>query len=193
MYDNFSEEYYSIINDYVEFHEKGTEKLAPERTFQGFSLMKWVMNIKEIITNSESKSIIDFGCGKAVGYLNPINFESKEYKNVSDFWGVKEVTLYDPGVKKYEKYPEKKADGIICTDVIEHIPPQDINKFIEDLYKLSNKFIFVVAATNLAQKTFKNGKNVHLTIKSRDEWISLFKSFAIKYPKIKTFIEFNDN
>ena len=34
--------------------------------------------------------------------------------------------------------------------------------------------------------------NVHLTIKSKNEWIALFKSFAKQHPKIKTFIEFND-
>ena len=193
MYDNFSEKYYSIIDEYVDFHENGTEKLPPEKTFQGTSLLKWVFQINKIIKDTKSHSLIDFGCGKALGYVSPIKVDNKVFKNVSDFWEINNMFLYDPGVKKYSKYPTRKADGIICTDVIEHIPPQDIKNFINELYKLSNKFIFVVAATNYAQKTFKNGENVHLTIKTKDEWITLFKDFAQQHPTVKTFIEFNNN
>ena len=50
----------------------------------------------------------------------------------------------------------------------------------------------MVAATIPAEKTFKNGENVHLTIKNKNEWLDIFKSFAKQHPKVRTFIEFND-
>ena len=192
MYKDFSNKYYSIIDDYIDFHENGSEKASGEDTFLGTSLIRWVFHINNIIKDTQSSSLIDFGCGKAMAYHNKITADDILYKNVKDFWKIDDVFLYDPAVKKYNKYPKKKADGIICTDVIEHIPPQDINKFIEELYKLANKFVFVVAATIPAEKTFKNGDNVHLTIKNSDEWLGIFRGFARKNPEIRTFLEFND-
>jgi len=193
MYKDFSERYYSIIDENVDFHENGSEKLTGEETFLGSSLIRWVFHINNIIKETKSASLIDFGCGKAMGYLNKITADDVLYQNVQEFWKIDDVYLYDPGVKKYSEYPQKKADGIICTDVIEHIPPEDIYKFIEGLYKLANKFVFVVAATIPAEKTFKNGENVHLTIKSDDEWLEIFRGFARKNPGIRTFLEFNSN
>ena len=192
MYDNFSEKYYSIIDEYVDFHENGTEKLPPEKTFQGTSLLKWVFQINKIIKDTKSHSLIDFGCGKALGYVSPIKVDNKVFKNVSDFWEINNMFLYDPGVKKYSKYPTRKADGIICTDVIEHIPPQDIKNFINELYKLSNKFIFVVIAIRPATKYFEDGNNIHLSLKKQDEWKKIFLSFKEKYPFVNQYIYFNE-
>ena len=192
MYKDFSERYYSIIDEYVDFHENGTGKTTGEETFIGSSLMRWVFHINNIIKATKSTSIIDFGCGKAMGYHNKITADDVLYENVQDFWKINDICLYDPGVKKYNEYPKKKADGIICTDVIEHIPPEDINKFVEELFKLANKFIFVVAATIPAEKTFKNGENVHLTIKSENEWLEIFRRFARENPNVRTFLEFNN-
>ena len=59
---------------------------------------------------------------------------------------MKDVYLYDPAVAKFSIYPNKKYDGVICTDVIEHIPEDDIMNFIQDIFDLSEKFVFIVVA-----------------------------------------------
>ena len=71
----------------------------------------------------------------------------------------------------------KFADGIICTDVIEHITPEDILKFIDELYLLSNKFLFLLIATKPASKYFDDGRNIHLTLKNHKEWDLIFEDF----------------
>lgn len=188
----FSPYYYEIIKKYQLFHINGTEKLPPSKTFMGYSLTKWVGKIKEIINLNNCKSILDFGCGKAFLYTNSLNINNINYKNITEFWNVKDVYLYDPGVVKFSTYPNKKYDGVICTDVIEHIPENDIMNFIQDIFDLSEKFVFIVVALMPASKQFDDGKNIHLCLKSKNEWDKIFNEFKKMYPSIKQYIYFNE-
>ena len=190
---NYSNNYYEIIEKYKKFHINGTEKLSGSATFLGYSLVKWVHKIREIIHSTNSKTLIDYGCGKAFLYNNKINFQNQTFNNVQEYWGVKDVFLYDPAVEKYSIQPVEKVDGIICTDVIEHIPEEDIIVFIDNLFKLTNKFVFLVIATRLAGKYFDDGKNIHLCIKTEKEWAVIFSKFKESYPNIAQYIFFNNN
>ena len=51
--------------------------------------------------------------------------------------------MYDPAYYKYEQYPDRKKDCVICTDVIEHIPPQDVVQLIKEIFSLANKTVFI--------------------------------------------------
>ena len=190
---NYSNNYYEIIEKYKKFHINGTEKLSGSATFLGYSLVKWVHKIRKIIHSTNSKTLIDYGCGKALLYNNKINFQNQTFNNVQEYWGVKDVFLYDPAVEKYSIQPVEKVDGIICTDVIEHIPEEDIIVFIDNLFKLANKFVFLVIATRLAGKYFDDGKNIHLCIKTEKEWGVIFSKFKKSYPNIAQYIFFNND
>ena len=190
---NYSNNYYEIIEKYTNFHINGTETLSGSATFLGYSLVKWVHKIRKIIHSTNSKTLIDYGCGKALLYNNKINFQNQTFNNVQEYWGVKDVFLYDPAVEKYSIQPVEKVDGIICTDVIEHIPEEDIIVFIDNLFKLANKFVFLVIATRLAGKYFDDGKNIHLCIKTEKEWGVIFSKFKKSYPNIAQYIFFNND
>ena len=188
----YSANYYEIIEKYKSFHIDGTPKLSGANTFLGYSLVKWIHEIKKIIHASNSKTLIDYGCGKALLYNNKINFPKQTFKNIQEYWGVDEVYLYDPAVEKYCLPPVKKADGIICTDVVEHIPEEDVIVFIDDLFKLANKFVFLVIATKPASKYFEDGRNIHICIKTKKEWEIIFSKFKKDYANIDQYIFFND-
>lgn len=194
MSDNrFSHNYFEVIEKYKSLHTNGTKKLSASQTFAGHSLVKWVLKIKEIILSNNSKTIIDYGCGKAFLYNNKISIKNHLYKNLQEFWELEKIFLYDPAVEKYSEQPSKKADGIICTDVIEHIPEKDVHIFIDNLFKLTNKFVFLVIATIPATKYFDDGRNIHLCLKTEKEWGDLFFKFRKAYPNIDQYIFFNNN
>ncbi len=188
----YSEYYYEIIEKYKLFHKHGIENQPGFSTFLGYSLSKWIVNIKDIIKSSNCSSLLDFGCGKGFLYKNKFKLGEKEYDNLSDFWKINEIFLYDPGVKEFSTYPDKKYDGVVCTDVIEHIPEEDVINFIDGLFKLSNKFIFVVIATIPASKYFDDGNNIHLCLKTQDKWLNIFADFKNRYPEINQYVHFND-
>ncbi len=188
----YSEYYYEVIEKYKLFHRNGMEELPGNRTFLGFSLEKWIVEIKKIIEINNCDSLIDFGCGKGFLYKKNLKIGNKEYFGLSDFWNVKKIHLYDPGVEEYSIYPKNKHDGVICTDVLEHIPEDDILNFIDGLFKLSHKFLFIVIATIPASKYFDNGNNIHLCLKKQNEWEKIFLDFKRKYPKVKQYLYFNN-
>jgi len=190
--DKYSDYYYKIIEKYKFFHENGIKNMPGNSTFLGYSLTKWIVKIKEIIKITKSDSLIDFGCGKGFLYNNKFKIGEEEFINLSDFWNVEDIYLYDPGVEKYSTYPNKKYDGVICTDVIEHIPENDVIQFIDKLFNLSNKFIFFVIATIPASKYFDDGKNIHLCLKTKKDWNEIFLNFKKKYPNINQYVYFND-
>lgn len=188
----FSKYYYEVIKKYKVFHENGIKNQPGFSTFLGYSLTKWILKIQEIIKTNNCNSLLDFGCGKAFLYKNKFKIGDKEFTNLSDFWNLKNIYLYDPGLEEYSDYPKGKYDGIICTDVVEHIPEDDVLNFIDELFKLSNKFIFVVIATMPASKYFDDGKNIHLSLKNQEEWKKIFLEFKKKYPNINQYIYFNE-
>ena len=192
----YSEYYYEVIEKYKLFHKNGFEKdnkIQPGiSTFLGYSISKWILKIKEIIKINECNSLLDFGCGKGFLYKNKFKFDDQEYSNLLDYWDLDDIYLYDPAVKEFSVYPVRKFDGLICTDVIEHIPENDILEFIDNLFKLSNKFIFVVIATMPASKFFDDGRNIHLCLKTQEEWEKIFLEFKAKYPQINQYLYFNN-
>ena len=180
----YSDNYYETIEKYKLFHKNGIKNQPGISTFLGYSLTKWIVKIKDIIKKNNCHSLIDFGCGKAFLYNNSFKIKDEEFSGLSDFWKIKNICLYDPGVEEYSKFPQVKYDGLICTDVIEHIPEDDVINFIDGLFKLSNKFIFVVIATIPATKFFEDGSNIHLSLKNESVWKDIFEGFKKKYPEV---------
>ena len=157
-------------------------------TFDGKSLEPWIKNIKKIINNTDSKSILDYGCGKAKYYNNRIQIDSLEYNGLSDYWGIEETKLFDPGVEEYESYPNKKYDGVICTDVLEHIYKADLDSVVKDIFSFSKKFVFFVISTSLDQKILSDGRNVHQTVKNEDWWKNFFIEAKYNFSTIGCYV-----
>ena len=188
MKNKFSENYQNLIKIYADLHKNGTTWDDAKDTFDGKSLKYFFQPIKQIIDLTKSKSLIDFGCGKAKFYFNKILINEIEYNNVIEYWNIKDYYLYDPGVNNFSTYPNKKMDGVVCVDVVEHMPPVDVIDFIEDIFKLAKKFVFIVIACYLAKKKLPDGRNVHLSIKNPKEWEEIISKFKIKYPNISPFV-----
>ena len=184
----FSKEYQNILDVYKDLHNKGTILESPENTFDGKSLKFFFHPIKQVIDFTKSNSVIDFGCGKAKYYFEEIYINNQSYVNINNYWNINNVFLYDPGVKRFSTYPTKKADGVICIDVVEHIPEGDAIRFIEELFNLANKFVFIVIACYPAKKTLPDGRNVHLCIKSADDWKKIIKKISTKFSKVSPYV-----
>ena len=192
----FSREYYDLINQYKYAHKNGIKKnnqlLPKDITFDGKSLRPWIKHIKDLINFTNSKSILDYGCGKAKFYNNKISINEKKYTNISDYWKIDEIKLFDPGVKEYEIYPNKKYDGVICTDVLEHIHLTDLKIVVEDIFNFSNKFVFFVISTALDQKLLFDGRNVHQTVKDEKWWKFFFSSITNEFKHLNCIVILTD-
>ena len=102
----------SLKLKYVDQYKKMRE--IKSNIFPGFSLTSHdnIKKIKTLIDETNSKTILDYGCGGGEQYT-----ELNSHKE----WGIDMPALYDPAEKEYSTLPTNTFDGIISTDVFEHI------------------------------------------------------------------------
>lgn len=110
------------------------------------------------------KTILDFGCGKGT-----------MADEISNLIGLS-IEKYDPALTQYEKLPQDFFDLLYNTDVLEHIPEEELPQLFFTIKKLS-KLAILIPHLELSGKLLPDGSNVHCTIKSKCEW----KAELLKY------------
>ena len=98
-------------------------------------------------------------------------------KSVSKrFFKLQQVDKFEPARGLMQK---KKADCVVCMDVLEHIFIQDIPKVIAELFALSKKLLVVNVACYKAAALLPNGENAHITVRSPDWWKGFLMQFQL--------------
>lgn len=134
---------------------------ANPKMFRGGLAAAFVNRIKMLVEQYKPESLLDYGSGKGRQYEG-----AEQHKQ----WGGLKPTCYDPGYTPYATKPTGYFDGVICTDVAEHIPPGNIDKFLLDVLGYARRFVFLCIFTDPAVKYLPDGRNVHLTIKPPGWW-----------------------
>jgi hypothetical protein len=138
-----------ITDDY----RKLNEQLHAENSNYGTSGKRVAPIAIKLAAKYKTFNILDYGCGKSTLAKN-LPFSIKQY---------------DPAIPKYAVMPEP-ADIVICSDVLEHIEPEMIDKVLAHLASLTKKAGFFSVATRPAKKTLADGRNAHLIIESINWW-----------------------
>lgn len=105
------------------------------------------------------KTALDYGCGKGV----ILDYLKEQYPNTK--W-----SGYDPAVLEYSKIFDQPFDMVFCNDVLEHIEPLWLDTVLENIYNLSNSYIWLRIDTRPARKKLEDGRNAHLIIENIDWW-----------------------
>lgn len=143
-----------LIEQYRLMHEAGH--------FPGYSIKQHVDRIAALVSRTGSRTLLDYGCGKGLQYTQD---------NLHKHWGIMPI-LYDPGVPGLSEKPVGPFDGVICTDVMEHISEQDVDLVFWDIFGLARKFAFLSICCRPAKKVLPDGRNCHLTVKPREWWLN---------------------
>lgn len=174
---NPSPDYEALIALYRDLHLGGDRSRGTpaEKTFAGISLLPFVQEIEEAVDRFGARTILDYGSGKGKQY-EPQGLtlpDGRKVKNIPDFWQVK-VTCYDPGYPPHMQLPKGRFDGVVCTDVLEHCPKEDIPWIVDEIFSFARKFVFATVATYPAKKSLPDGRNAHVTIESPEWWRRVF-------------------
>jgi hypothetical protein len=144
-----------LLDLYKSVHESSS-------TYPGRSLLKEVPFIKQLISRYNCNTGLDYGCGKGRLYLeNQIHTEM----------GLDSIALHDPAVPDHEELPEGPFDVVICTDVLEHIPIDLLQKNLEKIFTRATKLAYFSICNRPAIFQLPNGENAHCTVKSPDWWV----------------------
>ncbi len=150
---------------------------------------------KDIFNLDNSSKVLDVGCGRGtfIGYLRNIKIEAWGF----DFseWAVKNpypkcpkdcIKLHD--ATKEFPYGDSPFDLVLCLDLMEHMYVDDIDFVISEVFRVSNKWVFLQIATinsdtNEHGYIIKKGENIpvelegmavagHVTVQNRQFWIN---------------------
>ena len=135
----------------------------------GVASLKFAPLVAELVKQTNSVSISDYGAGKK-NLLKGLLIE-----------GVKPVNYfpYDPAFPEYGS--PKPADLVCCIDVLEHIEPDLIENVLNDLAKITKKIGFFSVHMGPAAKVLQDGRNAHLIQKPTSWWL----------PRISKYFEVN--
>jgi hypothetical protein len=123
----------------------GAEFQKQNKSWAGYDVVKYQTQIKDLVDRYGAKTILDYGCGKGLQYVEPLPYKSEDHWQTFDqFLGVT-VYKYDPCVSEYSTAPptNTKFDGVICTQVLNSIPDDDLSWVRDLLESYSSKFCFV--------------------------------------------------
>jgi hypothetical protein len=166
-----SARYRRLLELYREMHVRGEviRGVAPENTFPGASLAPQAHHVKRLVGETGARSILDYGSGKGAQYRD---------NTIQDYWGVERIACYDPAYEPFRQPPQGRFDGVICTDVLEHCPEDDLPWIVAELFAHATKFVFASVACHPAVKRLPNGENAHCTVKPPPYWDELFCGLA---------------
>jgi hypothetical protein len=149
-------------------YKQQNAQLHEQRPDYGVSGAKWASMVLEYSNMLETRSVLDYGCGK---------------RTLQDALGF-DIRNYDPCIPGYDAVPAP-ADIVVCTDVLEHIEPECLDAVLADLKRCIKKIGILTVATRPAKKTLPDGRNTHLIQEQIQWWLpKLWERFHI--------VQFND-
>lgn len=167
---NPSPRYASMIDLCRRLHAEGDQlnALTPTDTFDGRSLVQFVQPIAGLTRQFKARSVLDYGCGKAVAHASArvTLADGRNLVGLKSIWDVEQIALYDPAYPPYSTFPRGLNDGVISTDVLEHCPEEDVPWVIDEIFGFARLFVFVSIASYAAKNLLPTGENAHVTLKS---------------------------
>lgn len=151
-----------ISDDY----RRQNAQLHKDRPTYGAGGHKWLDPVLELVVSYRCATMLDYGCGKC----------TLEHALAGHFEGELTIHNYDPALPELAQPPEA-AHLVVCTDVLEHIEPQNLHAVLAHIQSLAQKCAFLVIATRPAKKTLPDGRNAHLIVQSPEWWIGKLRQY----------------
>ena len=158
---------HSLIPLYRQMHAQGA--------FDGRSTYGFAEHIAKLVRSTGASTLLDYGSGKGRQYLEG---------RIHELWGGIMPTLYDPGWRPNADRPVGQFDGVICIDVLEHIPEEELNETLEDIRCYARSWVFFAIGYKPANKNLPDGRNAHVTIHDPAWWRTRLDSAFHLGPKV---------
>jgi hypothetical protein len=186
--DNPSKRWRGLVALYRQMHEEGDGVRSGDKLFVGKPRPALIPPLKALIKSYQAKTLLDYGSGKGMQWQLDFNlgslWETTETR-LKSYLELEEIRCYDPAFQPFSKLPEGDFDGVICLDVLEHCPEQDIAWILDQIFSYARKFVLANIASFPAKKHLPNGENAHCIIKPIEWWRELISETASNHPLVR--------
>lgn len=155
-----------------ELIERYRQMAANGGNFYGLAILQHAGEIGLLLQRHDARTVLDYGSGRGDAYAEPYSLHERA-------WHIPKPTLYDPAFPDIDEMPERRFDAVICSDVLEHVPEDEVDGVICDLLNHARKMVWASVCCRLAKKTFPDGGgNMHVTVKPMAWWRSRFAELS---------------
>lgn len=150
--------------------------------FRGLSILQHASQIAKLVKTHQAKRLLDYGCGAGEAWKSP----NRLHRELGLRWI--DVMLYDPAFPEHNDKPYGSFDGVLCSDVLEHVPEELVDAFIATLFGHAKRFVWASVCCRPAKKCFPDGTNLHVTLHPLEWWVERFDKHAgtIAYTLVET-------
>ncbi len=174
---DYQEEYEKIFQGGVFLRDGVETTIHKYRPFDGAGIRPLLGVLYKVIEPRESVTILDYGSGEAIHWHKSV--VDKRTKTLQEVLGLKLQGFfrYDPCLSVFSRKPQGTFDIAMCTDVLEHIPVEDVPSFIRELDSYVNPGgeVLYTISTKPSRNCFYDGTNTHITMRSEDWWKQVIK------------------
>lgn len=130
---------------YEQSVQEGIKFQKENKSWAGYDVVKYQKQIKDLVVRYNAKTILDYGCGKGLQYVDKLPYEENAPWQTLDEWLGVEVYKYDPCVEGFQipPPPGTKFDGVIVSQVLHTIPDLDMSWVREELESYTEKFCLI--------------------------------------------------
>lgn len=141
------------------------ELAADGGNFWGNNIVQYERTIGKMIHRTGAKSILDYGCGRGDPWKH----------GWAARLGAESVALYDPAFPQHDQLPAGTFDGVLCSDVLEHVPEEEVPALVRTLFDKANLFVWASVCCRPAKKVLPDGRNMHVTVRPLAWWWEHFE------------------
>lgn len=168
--------------------EKEIKKYNQVFQDEGYRSLGGCMGLRflpDVCAGLNFKSVLDVGCGPGWSVTEFLRrkyiargIEPSDYLYQHELRVLAGLDIVKKGRADDIPVPAESFDLVFCTDVMEHIPEENIEKCIKEMIRVSKKYIFCTISYQKAVCFPKLG--LHVTVKTKDWWDKQFMKYRLK-------------
>lgn len=175
------EKYRKIFEGESFLRENKVTSMNEKQLFDGGGKGRILPLITDAVKRYDAIRVLDYGCGFGNDWHMPLVPKNGRKVTTPEFIGEKLVGFhkYDPAHPLYDGDPPGIFNLVICTDVLEHVPINDMPGVLKHIRSKCTKdaTVLISIPTIPSKNAFLDGENMHCTLLSKEEWYKLFNMY----------------
>jgi mitochondrial fission protein ELM1 len=134
-------------------------------------------DVRAVAVGLKARTILAYGLGKEGG-------GDPEAKALASSYGVEGVTRHDLAVCEPGDGPPEPCDGVVCTEVLEYVPDEDVPWLIEELFAHARGFVYATLTDGPHAKVLPDGLRPRRRPGGRSWWYGYFEAASARHPHL---------